>query len=812
MVIATINLIYGADNRGSISGQVVDSHTKEPLGFVNVGIRKQNSTEFLPIGSSTDDNGKFTLSNVPYDTYTLVITFMGYTPHEQVVSLSSAAGNIDLRTILLSEDGLVLDEVQVMGVKSQMRMEIDKKVFNVDQNIAATGVSASDILSNIPSIEVDNEGEISLRGNSSVTIWINGKASGLSADNQAQILEQLPAESIEKIEVITNPSSKYSPEGTAGIINIMLKRDRKAGYYGSVQAGGNSQGGYNASGNINYSSGKLEAYANLGYRHWQNKGGGYSDRLNFSENDTTYLDQTTRRKGDGNNFFGRAGLTYHLTEKDHFSIGGFGMLRNGDNRTTVNYLSNMLGSYRQSQRLTSSDNDMTGGNIELGYKRDFTETSDLDITVSYNKWGSDDTSIYQQNSLYEDESRSNSYQKQLKDINNHNLEFQLDYTNNFLEKHKIEAGYKGTLGREDSPVETYSGTAENTLAAEESLFNRFIYDRDIHAFYTNYGAKYGKLSFQAGLRGEYSNISTRSLKYGETKKNGEAYKTEYFSLFPSFFVTYSLPNENEVQVNYTRRISRPWGGQLNSFANITDSTNISFGNPYLNPQYSNAFELNWLKSWEDHMLSFSGYYRTTDDVIQRISYRDGDIMKSTFQNIAKTTSAGTEIVLKNKFFRRLDLTSTLNLYYYKLDGFTYQPEGLETVVTGNSQKDFSWDLRMIGIVNLPHSYSMQLTGNYNSRRVTAQGYRKGNYALDAGLRKSFNNISLNLSGRDLLDSRKWRTVISGDGFSQESENWRGGRQVSLTVTYSFGNMNPKRGKNRNEGGQESGGYDIGGDY
>ena len=323
-----------------------------------------------------------------------------------------------------------------------------------------------------------------------------------------------------------------------------------------------------------------------------------------------------------------------------------------------------------------------------------------------------------------------------------------------------------------------------------------MYDQDIHALYATYSGKIEKLGFQVCLRGEYSRINTKSLAFGQSESNVEPYKNDYFSLFPSVFLSYALPKGNEIQANYTRRISRPLGGQLNSFMNITDSANISFGNPHLSPQYSNAFEVNYIKNWENHMLSLSGYYRTTDDVIQRIRFLDGNVMKTTYENIAKTRSAGLELVGKNKLFTFLDLTTTVNLYYSKLDGFTYQPADAKEPVIGKPEEDFSWNARMIANVILPYAISLQVTGNYNSRQVVAQGHREANYSLDAGLRKSFLNkkISVSINARDILNSRKWHTITSGAGFEQDSKNWRGGRQFGLTLTYSFGNMRAKGNK------------------
>lgn len=784
---------------GVIRGKAIDAKSREPMQFVNVSVRKAGSAVPLT-GIVTDEAGAFYIPKLPEGNYTLSISFIGYKTIEKNFTLSAQTPGINFRNIPLEEDSQLLSEVKVTGQRPQMKFEIDKKVFNVDQNISSTGGSASDVLSNIPSVEVDNEGEVSLRGSSDVTVWINGRASGLSADNRGQILEQLPAESIERIEVITNPSAKFSPEGTSGIINIVLKEDRRAGYYGSVQAGADTRGGWNLSGNVNYSSRKMEMYAGLGYRERKRDGGGYSDRTNLDAtgNPVSFLNQTSDNSGDGGQTFARAGATWHITTADHLNIAAFGMFGKRNQNTTIHYESNVPGSFLNSQRVSETKNPMKGGNVELGYKHDFSKTSNIDIVGSWNTWNMDQKSTYNQYSLFENGVETNTYQWQKNKTRAHNWELQADYVNAFTEFSKLEAGYKGTFSRQNSPVETWSGeTAENALPNEQ-LYNRFYYDQDIQALYATYSGRFGNFGYQAGLRGEYSHTNTRSLGYEQSKNEVTPYKDDYFSLFPSVFLTYTLPQDNEIQVNYTRRISRPWGRQLNPFMNITDSTNISFGNPHLTPQYSNSMELNYIKNWNAHTLSVSAYYRNTNDVIQRISYLEDNIMKSTYENVAKTQSAGTEIVAKNHLFEVLDLTTTLNLYYNKLDGFTYLPAGAETPVTGNSNEDFSWNAKMIANIALPASISLQLTGNYNSRQLIAQGHQKSNYSFDAGIRRSFFNrqLSLSINGRDLLDSRKWKTETSGSGFIQNASNWRTGRTIGFTLTYNFGNMKAGKGKNQ----------------
>ena len=808
MLVLSVLTVYAETEKGAqITGKVIDASTKQGMEFANISLRKTGSKEFIK-GTVSDQLGAFRLDGVSNGNYVVAVSVVGYATFEKELTIGTGQKTINLRSILLKEDTQLLNEVQVVGQRSQMKFEIDRKVFNVDQSLATAGGSASDVLGNIPSVQVDPEGEVSLRGNSSVTVWINGKESGLSADNRAQILEQLPAESIERVEVITNPSAKYNPEGTAGIINIVLKKNRKAGYYGSLQAGVDTRGGYNAAGNVNFSSGKFESFVNLGTRVRKSEGEGYTNRQNLDDNGNpvSYLNQLRNDEDTRKPVIARMGTTYHATDKDHFSFSGFGLLGRGDETDWLNYTSNIPGSFTSSLRTSAEKRKMNIGNFEIGYKRDFSEKSNLDLSASYNLLNITPESSFLQVSNYAGGTSTSSYQFQENVMKPRKWEFQADYVTEFGEQNKIEAGYKGEFLTSKSKVSTYSGTSEGNAAFNEGLYNNFTYDQNVNALYATYSKRINRFGIQLGLRGEHTRTNTNSLGYNQSETDHPAYKDDYFSFYPSAFLSYQLPSNNELQLNYTRRVSRPWGGQLNPFVNLTDSTNISYGNPLLLPQYSNSLELNYIKNWENHTLSASLYYRNTDNVIQRISYRDGDIMKSTFENIAKTQSAGTELILKNNLFRMIDLTSTLNFYYNKLDGFSYLPAGATTPVVGEADEDFSWSARIIANVMLPWGVSLQATGDYNSRELVAQGYRKANHAIDLGLRKSFldRKLSLTINTRDLLNSRKRETITSGSGFSQESVFARSGRTVGFTLTYNFGNMKgsskrPDRQEQQNNG-------------
>lgn len=796
--------MFANETDGKIKGIVMDGELGGPLEFVTVQVKAKGSDKIVQ-GSVTGSDGNYTIGGLKKGEYVVTFSYIGYEEVSKNISISSDNQILSLGELTLAEDANQLGEVEVVAKRPQMRFEIDRKVFDATQDIAAEGGSASDLLSNIPSVEVDNEGSVSLRGNSSVTIWINGKASGLTADNQADILDMMPAGDIKQVEVITNPSARYSPEGTAGIINIILKDDRKPGYYGSVKVGADTDGGYQASGNINYSSSKVDAYANLNYRNREFKGGGITSRLNTTDN--SFLDQTNDSKRQHNNWFGRFGATWHITKSDDLAFNVTGMTGGGDNSENIHYnsIDSQKNTIYTSDRITNGDSDMKMYNLELNYVHKFSENSNIDLMVSNNQWRRDGMNIFRQSTVYTDPSQTANplYQTQENDIKDKTWEVQADYTNKISDMARIEAGYKGTFQRNASPVDTYTGTTAEDIRQDESLYNRFLYNQDVHALYMTYGGKWNKLSYQAGLRGEYWRVDTRSLDFDQefNGKASETFEKDYFKLFPSAFISYALPKNNELQVNYTRRLRRPWGGQLNSFRNISDASNISFGNPELTPEYSHSFELNYIKSWESgHTLSLSGYYRSTDDVIQRIRFlnTEDNVMYTTSENVAKSQASGLEIVGKDKLFKILDLTTTVNLYYSKLDGFSYLPQGVETLVIGDTDESFAWNVRMIANLSLPWGVSLQGTGNYNSKQLMAQGHREPNYSVDLGLRKSFlsDKLTLSINARDLLDSRKFRTVTAGDGFWQDSENWRGGKRVGFTLTYNFGNMNKKKDKSK----------------
>lgn len=804
--------------QGTLRGHIVDKTSNEALQFVNAVVLKHGSVK--PFASAlSDGKGSFRIDKLPFGSYDLRLTFMGYKTVERQFSITKQKPNASFSLLYMSEDMKQLQGVVVTGQRGAMRLEVDRKSFDVKDQVSVLGGVATDVLENIPSVEVDQDGNVSLRGNSSVEIWINGKSSGLTSDNRAEILQQLPAESIERVEVIDNPSAKFSAEGSAGIINIILKKDRKAGYYGSVQAGANTIRGANGSVNMNYSSSKVDAYASLSLRRHVRKAKALSKQENFTAD--TYEDADASSHSAGNMLFSRFGLTLHLTGKDDILASMMAMHGTGRSSDENPYLYGTLSTRSLTHsmlRQTRQRNSMNMLYGELSYRHNFSEKHFLDFTADISQWRMSGENTYQDSTTWVDGAIDTEYQWQSAPMrmNNRRMEMKLDYENQLSDDVKLEAGYMGNFSREKSPQETYSSPDFQGSAAtlDEALFNRFTYDMDLHAAYTTLTMKFGKFGIMAGLRGEYWRVKTKSLDYAQAMGKEplpEAFKKDYFRLFPSLFLSWQVRKNDQLQLNYTRRLKRPWGGQLNSFRDTRDASVTSFGNPLLTPEYSHSLSMNYLKTWLQHSLMLSLYYRPTKDVMQRITYQNKATgrMFRTPKNVAKSLSTGFEAVAKNKLCRQVDLTTTLNAYYYKLNAFAYNIEGQD--VHGPEQHNFTWNMRsQVGII-LPYDISVQATGRYRARRVTSQGYNRSNIGMDLGVRKSFLNKALNvaLNCRDVFNSRRHEGVTLSETFRRWQKHTHNSRSVNLSLTYNFGNMKPRHNKKDQPDGQSQEQHDDG---
>ena len=832
--------LYAAD----ITGKVLDNTTRQALDFVNVSVAKQGDA--APItGTVTDEEGVFALTNISNGKYTLTISFMGYTTLTKAVEVKGNQ-NIDLGRLFLKEDTRTLEEVEVVGQGSTMRFELDRKVFTVSNDISSAGASVTDVLENIPSVDVDQEGNISLRNSEDVEVWINGKPAGLTSDNRADILRQMPAESIKQIELITNPSAKYSPEGTAGIINLVMKEDRKAGYYGSVNAGveyGLAEPwtvppGANAGFNINFNAGPVDGYFNAGYRFHTANGGSNSERINLNGTgveDTLKIpaaDKISRLTRNGQNdnrnhgMFFRAGLNFRLAEHSTLGVSGFAMASDPKalRGYSINNSSYLLTGYpgydtlRYYNRTQEGNSWHPGGQAQLDYTFKM-RGHQLIFTGQYRHFTWNQDRFYTQIEAGKDTTR----EEQSSLNTNQTADLALDYEWKPDAKSRLEAGFKATLTWSQSLAQAYNGN--NKEQELYKYYTSFGGTEQNYALYVTYGNRFwDKLSIQVGLRGEYFKRHLNSTYKDENGVEQDAYAhkenkrdTAYFQLFPSAYISYNFGKGHELQLNYTRRIDRPRGHQINPRIDFSDSTNISYGNPDLLPSYSSALELNYLKTWERHTLSAGVFWRYRDGIIQNVKYMDGDIMKNTYINIAKRQDLGVEVVAKNRLFKDiLQLTTSVNFYWNTITSADYHSyvNDEKIDVTLPAQSILAWSARINAQFMFTKTFSGQLSARYRSPRVVAQGTTTHSYSIDIGLRKSFldRRLILAFNVRDILDSRARRNTTWGDGFWQKQENRWHSRTVSLTLTYNFGtNQNKKKGPDKNMDGMDmSSSYEEGG--
>lgn len=774
----------------NITGTVFKKNTSEPLDYATVGLVNPDTGKPLTIGALTDENGGFTLRNVPEGRYILRVSMVGNIPQEREITIANA--DINLGKIELAEDAKLLQEVVVTGQKSQMAVNADHRVFNVSSNITSSGANAMELLGAVPSVDVNSDGEVSLRGNDDVLIWVNGKEMGMNADNRAQILRQIPGENIESIEVMTNPSSKHSTTGTAGIINIRLKEDHRHGYFGNAEASVDSRGSANVNFNINYNEGKFESFAGLGLKTQSVPGGMESKRFYESG---TYLNSYGEDKKHENSIFLRLGTNYMPDDKNTVYLSAIGTLGHKWGHSLTTHLSNLPDQWLSDVNHLKETGNTRGANILLGYKHEFSQEHSIDANVSYNIWQGPNDNFSHEDEIWDDGEVETIWQNQHQDVKISNWEVAVDYSVKPLSWLGFEAGYKGNYNHENSPASYEGGLTEDNLLPLNNLYNRFKYDTDISALYINFAGSFEKLTFSAGLRGEMWQIRTRSLGYVQTDNDVPLFKKNDFALFPSASIGLELSESNELKLNYSRRIRRPFGPQLNTFENISDPSEVHIGNPLIQPEYSNSVELSYLKTWSQHLLSVSGYLRANNDMISHVSFlapmvTDPSIntMYYGHANVGNMLNSGVEIISRNTLFRVLTLTTTLNLYNSHLKAWTtdYPLRDSFYAVHGNRQDRFVWDVRCMASVRIPWDMTLQVTGRYNSRRVTAQGTLESDWDVEAGLRKNIGAWGISLICRDIFDSKKSHNILYGNGYTQSISKWSGGRTLRLSVTYSFG--------------------------
>ncbi len=789
----------GAKPAITVKGQVVDAQSNAPLEFATVSLFSKRDSSVVG-GNLSDENGRFDIKATGFRMYA-VIEFIGYERKliEEVKldkeQMRSGIREIDLGIIELGQDGIQLDEVEVRAEKSETQFSLDKRVFNVGKDLANRGGTAEEILDNVPSVTVDIEGEVSLRGSSGVRILVNGRPSNLASADNANSLRQIPANMIEKIEVITNPSARYEAEGMSGIINIILKKEERSGFNGSVDISGGYPGRAGIGLNLNYRKGKVNWFAGYGLNYRTNPGGGFIYQ-ELDVNDTLFITDQTRdieRKSLSNTF--RGGIDFYIKEKEtltgaiQYKISdeeNFGSLIYDD--YYFSFPENLIG---VTDRTDDEFENESGLEYSLNYRKEFSSRNHvLNITGSYE----------------DDLETEGSILTEIFDSKIDIPDFELDQRTNNSEGSKqwlAQADYVKPLGKDhqyEFGVRSSFRTITNDYLVEDkiggvwindtNISNNFVYNEDIYAAYGQYGNRFGKFSYQVGLRGEYGNIRT------ELKQTNKINNRDTFNLFPSAFLNYEISEGNKLQVNYSRRIRRPRFWSLNPFFTLSDRRNFFSGNEDLNPEYTDSYELNYLRFWEKATLTAGVFYRHTKGAIERIQvvFDDGTT-ETKPQNLAERKDLGAELIFSYSALDWLRLDGNINAFRFITDG---------TNLNNNFEADaFTWTSRLSAKLSFWKS-DLQIRTNYRAPRVTVQGKNKSITSVDVGWSKDFlksKNATITLSIRDLFNSRKRRYQQFGDNFFREGEfQWRS-RTFNLNLNYR---INQRKQRSR-RGGYNGGG-------
>ena len=786
-------IVVQAQEKFKIIGLIVDEENT-PVPFGNVGVFTKSDSS-LVAGAASNEQGNFELAVVPGDYYTR-ITYVSYQP--QFIPVTVRNRDVNLGVIKMEANTDVLDEVVVEGEKSQMELKLDKRVFNVSNDITNASRNAADILDNIPSVVVDVEGNVSLRGSQSVRILIDGKPSGLVGISGTDALRQLQGNIIERIEVITNPSAKYEAEGSAGVINIVLKKDRKKGFNGAFSGNIGVPTELGISGNVNYRKGRFNIFGNYGIEYDKRPGEGNSEQIFFPETDSTYTtirDRDHQRGGISHTF--RMGTDFSITDNDIITAAGLIRLSDEENKATIRY-DDFNGSGDLTQRSIREDNegeDEENHEYQLSYKRLLPGKGhefklDLQFRDGLEVESSDIVETYPL-----DNSREDLLQRSVNEEGDANFLIQADYTYPIKEGKKFEAGYRGNVRQITSDYIVEEQNEQGEWVSLENFSNRFVYDENVQAAYAIFENDMDKWGYQFGLRTEYTYISTFQ------RETDEKNERDYLNLFPSMFLSYKLNKAYTLQASYSRRISRPRFWYLNPFFSFSDRRNIRTGNPYLNPEFTDSYEFGLLNNLENSTFYAGVYYRHTTGLHQRVSYGEvlpGDSIVTTFSmplNLGKEDAFGLEANFTYDPAEWLSMNGNANFYRSIIIG-EFEGESLD-------RDTYTYNFQMAAKVKVGE-LDFQLRGNYRGPEITTQGERKSIYWMDLGANyKIMDGRGIfNFNIRDLFNSRRYRGFTETDVYRETSEfQWRA-RQFSLTFTYL---INRKPGRNGRNGGDYDGG-------
>ncbi len=766
-----------SDGKLKVIGKIIDSQTSTPLGYASIRLFKTTDSSFVA-GAITDETGSFVV-DISAGNYYAMSEFIGYKPHfSNGLKLNATNSPLEIGSIKLAASARNLEEVTIQAEKSTMELSLDKKIFNVGKDLANAGGTAVDILTNVPSVAVDVEGNVSLRGTGNVRILIDGKPSGLVSIKGGSGLQQLQGSMIERVEIITNPSARYEAEGMGGIINIVLKKERKEGFNGSFDIITGYPTNIGAAANVNYRRKNLNFFINYTMSHRNTPGINYLYQELY-RNDSTFISERDMRsslKGMANS--ARGGIDYYFNDKNVLTGSYTWRTSKGKRFSTLKYrdyissINNLTGFTNRTQDETETE---PNSEYALTYKKTFKRKGqEFTADARYlDNWENSDQ--YYNENIYKPDG-SPAAPSILQRAVNYETEkqflFQADYVHPFGKDGKLEAGLRSSTRNMTNDYTVTQQDNDGGWITLPNLTNDFLYKEKINAAYGIIGSKFRKLSYQAGLRAEWTGVTT------ELRTTKEVNDRNYANLFPSVHVTYDLAKQNALQLSFSRRVRRPQYNDLSPFATYSDNRNYWSGNPDLNPEFTNVFELGHIRYFGKGSITSSVYYRHTDGKITSIRR-----VQENGNSYTRPENLGTEDAYGAEF-----TSSFVPYQWWKIDGsvnfFRAVTDG--TGVDADFKSDtYSWFVRTTQRFTLWKTTDLQLRGNYEAPQQTPQGRRKALATLDLAASRDIlkNNGTLTLSVIDVFNSRKYRSVTEGENFYALNRSQGRRRQINLTLNY-----------------------------
>jgi len=781
---------------GKITGIVIDNQANLPLEYATISLFTSDSA--LVTGTITSSDGSFSIKAGPGN-YFAEIQFISY---EKLVinnvSITAQNKNIDLGTIALELESTSLDEVTVIGERSEMVINLDKKIFNVGKDLSNTGKTALDILDNIPSVAVDMDGNITLRGSENIQILIDGKPSGMVNSSNTNALQSLQGSMIERVEIITNPSARYEAEGMAGIINIVLRKDATKGVHGTFEVTAGYPQQYSLGVNVNFRKEKINYFLNYNIRYNERPRMGKSYQ-EFTLSDTsyiTYLERERLRTGLSNRI--RGGTDYFINSKNTLTAAFLFGIDDQLNTTRLWYndftFSNPPVPIASSFRIDKEEEDEKDIEISLNYEKKFEkEDHKLTFLTHFIENGETEISSIEEEIVPDAEDVGNTiFQRSYNKESEKNLLLQADYIYPFGDEGKFEAGYRSEFRNITNPYYVEERDENNTWTRLTDLSNNFNYIENIHALYIQGGNNFGKIGLQFGLRTELSDVSTF---LHETDEKNERL---YLDFFPTFHSSFQFSKVHSMQLSYSRRIQRPRFWFLNPFHSYSDSRNIRTGNPILNPEYTHSVEAGYLANMTAFNFYSGVYYRFSTDVMERVSFVDDStgITMTKPLNLSERQSFGFESNITLRIQKWWTLSANFDFFRSITNGH-FEEESLHS-------DDYSWNTRFNSRLRLPKDIDIQTIFFYRAPQETTQGLRKAFYMLNLGISKNLfkGNGTLTFNVHDVLNSRKFRFIIDQPDLYSENEFRWSKPNYTLTFIYRL-NQNNRTARNGHNNGSNN---------